>query len=199
MSAYHISPSPDKATNEQNFATWENGFSESELSQIKQIGDGIATDIALVNTDNENIQDLRKSRIGWLGLNDKTSFLYDKLGYIARMINGQFFDFDLYGFVEDFQYTVYNGNNNDHYDWHMDKGNTNHSPRKLSLVLQLSDPSEYEGGDLQLWTGGNEPITCEKKKGLLYAFPSFILHRVTPVTRGTRKSLVVWLAGNKFK
>jgi PKHD-type hydroxylase len=198
MSAYHLSPSPDLSTNEQNFATWENGFSDSELATIKQLGDKVATNIASVNTDNDVIKDLRQSQIGWLGLNDETQFIYDKIGFIVRSMNGQFWDFDIYGFVEDLQYTVYNGTN-DHYDWHMDKGNTNGSPRKLSVTLLLSDPSEYEGGDLQFWIGGDTPITVERKKGLIHMFPSYILHRVTPVTRGTRKSLVVWIAGKKFK
>lgn len=198
MSAYHLSPSPDRATNEQNFATWDNGFSDAEISQIRQIGDAVATNTASVNPSNDIVQDIRQSQVGWITLTNETQFIYDKLGFITRSMNGQFWDFDLYGFVEDFQYTVYNGGN-DHYDWHMDKGNTNTAPRKLSLILQLSDPSEYEGGDLQFWISGKDPITTEKNKGLVYAFPSYILHRVTPVTRGTRKSLVVWIAGNKFK
>lgn len=196
--SYHLSPSPDRATNEQNFATWDNGFSESEISQIKQLGDAVAQNVASVNTTNDIVQNIRQSQVGWLPNTNQTQFLYDRMGFIARSMNGQFWDFDLYGFVEDFQYTIYNSNN-DHYDWHMDKGNTNSSPRKLSIVVQLSDPSEYEGGDLQFWVGGDAPITAEKKKGLAYVFPSYILHRVTPVTRGTRKSLVVWVAGNKFK
>lgn len=198
MSAYHLSPSPDLSSKEQNYATWNDAFSESEVSNIKQIGDGLASDVAGVE-NNELIEDLRKSKVGWIALNNNTNFIYDKLAYVSRQLNGQFFDFDLYGFVEDFQYTVYNGSGNDHYTWHMDKGNLNSSPRKLSLVMQLSDPSEYEGGDLELWLGGDAPITIEKKKGMIVAFPSFILHRVTPVTRGTRKSLVVWVTGNKFR
>lgn len=198
MSAYHISPSPDRATNEQNFATWENEFSDSEIADIRKIGDALVLQTAGINTANEVVTQLRKSQTGWLALNAETTPLYDRLAFIVRMMNGQFFDFDLYGFVEDFQYTVYR-EGGDHYDWHMDKGNISSAPRKLSMILQLSDPSEYEGGDLQFWIGGDAPVTAEKKKGLIYAFPSYILHRVTPVTSGTRKSLVVWTAGNKFK
>ena len=113
-------------------------------------------------------------------------------------MNGQFFDLDLYGFVEDLQYTTYNSVEEGHYDWHMDKGNLNSSPRKLSMVLQLSDPTEYEGGDLEFMMS-KDPIKATKQKGIIYTFPSYILHRVTPVTAGTRKTLVVWLAGPKFK
>jgi PKHD-type hydroxylase len=80
----------------------------------------------------------------------------------------------------------------------MDNVPNDNVPRKLSMVLQLSHPSEYEGGDLELMTG-NVPHICKKEKGLLYAFPSYILHRVTPITNGTRRTLVVWTSGPRFK
>jgi PKHD-type hydroxylase len=66
------------------------------------------------------------------------------------------------------------------------------------MVLQLSDPSEYDGGDLELFIAPN-PTVATRKKGLIYIFPSWVLHRVTPVTRGIRKSLVIWITGPKFK
>ena len=72
------------------------------------------------------------------------------------------------------------------------------APRKRSLVLQLSDPSDYEGGDLEFFVSA-EPTPVERKKGLIVAFPSFVLHHVTPVTSGTRRTLVVWLSGPKFR
>jgi PKHD-type hydroxylase len=70
--------------------------------------------------------------------------------------------------------------------------------RKLSLVLQLTDPSEYEGGNLQVLIG-SEPLNVEKRRGLICAFPSFTIHQVTEVTKGSRQSLVVWLSGPPFK
>jgi PKHD-type hydroxylase len=68
----------------------------------------------------------------------------------------------------------------------------------LSLVLQLSDPAQYEGGNLQVMTG-SEPQTVRKQRGLVAAFPSYVLHQVTPVTQGTRQSLVAWVSGPQFK
>jgi PKHD-type hydroxylase len=62
----------------------------------------------------------------------------------------------------------------------------------------LSDPSEYDGGDLEIWTG-TEPKVLDKTKGIVHAFPSFVMHRVTPVTRGVRRTLVIWIAGPKFR
>jgi PKHD-type hydroxylase len=192
-----FSPCPDLSTGERNFATWENEFSDAEIASIRKLGDELAKDDANVD-DGAVIEKIRKSKTGWLPQTNETSWLYDKLAYVGRQLNGQFWDFDLYGFVEDFQYTVYLSGG-DHYTWHMDKGNLSAAPRKLTLVIQLSDPEEYTGGDLELMISGTAIVTAEKKKGIIYAFPSWLMHRVTPVTGGTRKSLVVWIAGPKFK
>ena len=64
--------------------------------------------------------------------------------------------------------------------------------------MQLSDPGSYEGGALQLFSSG-KPATLEKKRGLIYAFPSWAVHQVKPVTKGTRQSLVTWITGPEFK
>ena len=97
----------------------------------------------------------------------------------------------------------YIGNQN-YYDWHVDIGPTFASYRKLSMVIQLSNPEEYEGGDLQIF----DPIVSDenfpyksvpKKKGSIIVFPSFLPHRVTPVTGGIRKSLVWWVGGDHLR
>jgi PKHD-type hydroxylase len=199
MSLYQFVPSPDLSTRETNFMTWENGFSDSQIARIIEIGEKQPMQPATVSSDNsfDVVDQIRKSEVSWIANTEESTWIYDSMAYICRMLNGQFFGFDLYGFIEDFQYTVYRPGG-DHYTWHIDKGMINNSPRKLSMVLQLSDPSEYDGGDLEFYVQ-SEPIKAEKKKGIVYVFPSWILHRVTPVTRGTRRSLVMWVAGPKFK
>lgn len=196
MSVYQFAPSPDKSTNECLHAWWNDGFTPREIKDIISIGDDYAQDDGTIDTGRTD-EVIRKSKVAWINNNTRTNWLYDRMAFIARQLNGQFFDFDLYGFIEDFQYTVY-GEGGDHYTWHMDKGKNTTSPRKLSLVLQLSDPSEYEGGDLEIFTGTQTTI-LEKKRGIIHAFPSFVMHRVTPITRGVRKTLVVWVSGPKFK
>lgn len=196
MSVYSLAPSPALATGEIPFATWENGFTAEQLERIREIGDALPLSPASLGGDVLD-DSIRRSETGWMDLNADTGFIYDTLAFIARQLNGQFFDFDLFGMVEHLQYTVYRDNGG-HYDWHLDRGVSSPAPRKLSMVLQLSDPDEYEGGDLQVYTSA-EPTTVVKQKGLVAAFPSFVLHRVTPVTKGTRRSLVVWLAGPKFR
>jgi len=197
MSMYQLTPSPSIAIPVIPFATWTGGFTNDEINKIISIGDRLALNNAVL--DGNQIQtSIRDSKTGWISLTPETEFLYEKLGFIARQLNGQFFDFDIWGFSEDLQYTIYDSSNA-HYTWHVDHGvNVGPSPRKLSLVLQLSEPHEYEGGDLEILTSP-DPVKIDKQKGLIAAFPSYVLHRVTPVTRGIRKTIVVWLTGPRFK
>jgi PKHD-type hydroxylase len=77
--------------------------------------------------------------------------------------------------------------------------NNNRPPnRKLSFVLQLSDPNEYEGGELQFYFGG-DPLVAKKQKGIITFFPSNSLHECTPVTFGERYVIVGWVHGPPFK
>ena len=141
--------------------------------------------------------DLRLSKTAWIPQAEDTHWLYDRLAFIARKLNSQNYGFNLYGFCEDFQFTVYEDNGG-HYTWHQDNGSGNDTPRKLSLVVQLSDPKDYEGGDLQVFTSA-EPVNIPKQIGLVVAFPGYTMHRVTPVTKGIRRTLVVWITGPAFK
>jgi len=194
---YHLLPPPSIAIPVIPFATWTGGFTDEEINKIIDIGDRLALNNAVIG-DGQIQTTIRDSKTGWISLTPETTFLYEKLGYIARQLNGQFFDFDVWGFSEDLQYTIYDSSNA-HYTWHVDHGlDVCNSPRKLSLVLQLSDPSEYQGGDLEIFAN-SDPVKIDKQKGLVAAFPSYVLHRVTPVTRGIRKTIVVWLTGPRFK
>jgi PKHD-type hydroxylase len=83
------------------------------------------------------------------------------------------------------------------YDWHVDVGGGVLSTRKISIVIQLDHPTDYEGGDLILKRGaGDEPVF--KQKGSVVMFPSYMLHRVTPVTGGLRRTAVLWATGPHF-
>ena len=106
-------------------------------------------------------------------------------------------NFDLSGFGDEIQYTEYFGENNGHYSWHGDIG-PNVPHRKLSIVVQLSDPEDYEGGELEL-SAGSYLVDGPKTKGTVIVFPSFVLHRVLPLTSGERRSLVSWVSGPRLK
>lgn len=193
---YTIAPSPDLAYKTTMHAWWNDAFTDGELDSICDMGERVSPIQAVVGNEDKTVLDktMRDSSISWI---KSEGWLAERLQSVVRMLNGEFFGLDLWGFGEDFQYTVYK-NTKQHYTWHMDQGYNKHIPRKLSLVLMLSDPSEYKGGDLQIFTG-NEPITLSKNRGIIHAFPSYIMHRVTPVTSGTRRTLVVWVSGPRFK
>jgi PKHD-type hydroxylase len=201
MSSYQFFPLPPSKEEHETFVLWNNGFSEEELTSIEKYCDEnlITSQATFFGQETlENHDNIRKSKTGWIRNNDETGWFYDKMAFIARNLNGQFYRFDLYGFIEDFQYTIYDGTEEGHYNWHIDSGHNTPNTRKLSLVLQLTDPSEYEGGELQFMTS-SEAMTSKKERGCIAAFPSFRLHRVTPVTKGVRKTIVVWVAGPPFK
>ena len=107
---------------------------------------------------------------------------------------------------EQCQFTKYDGSKKQHYDWHTDSGvrpNSNGKIRKLSMTVALVDGSEYEGGDFEVNFNTPEKedihvIKAARIKGSVTIFPSFVWHRVKPVTSGTRYSLVNWHQGHPF-
>jgi PKHD-type hydroxylase len=179
------------------WAWWEGIFSEQELSWLQdkakhaeqnaQVGGGGG---GAVNTD------IRRSQISWLNNNPDNKWVFEKLANVVSKINAQHFRFDVTGFGEPLQLTNYNQSENGMYGWHQDYGGG--VSRKLSMVVQLTDPSEYEGGNLQMMTSG-QPENVRKQRGLIAIFPSYVLHQVTPVTQGSRQSLVAWVSGPAFK
>lgn len=194
MSVYNFAPMPQKGIGTTSFVTWENGFTHEELTDIVAAGESKGFGRGLAGG---KVSNYRKSNVSWLSYNDIPT-VYDKMAYIARNLNAQYYRFDLTGFHENMQFTVYHGDEEGHYDWHVDQMADGQVPRKFSMVLQLSDPYEYEGGDLEVMTS-NAAAPVPKQKGLVAAFPSYILHRVTPVTSGIRKTLVVWCCGPPFR
>jgi len=180
------------------FAWWEGAFSEEELNWLQQKAKA-ADQNAVVGLGggmggvNPNV---RRSQISWLDNNPNTKWVFEKLAHVASQLNADHFRFELTGFGEKLQLTNYDQSENGMYGWHQDYGGG--ISRKLSLVVQLTDPSEYEGGNLQVMTTGN-PVNVRKQRGLIAAFPSYVLHQVTPVTQGSRQSLVAWVSGPAFK
>jgi PKHD-type hydroxylase len=138
----------------------------------------------------------RNNSIIWINETDPNiRFVMERLTDIVNELNSKYFKFNLYGFCEPLQFTEYNAPS-EYYKKHIDKM-YNGAIRKLSIVVQLTDPAEYEGGEL-LIDLGTELLT-RKTQGSVIVFPSYVLHEVKPVTKGTRHSLVAWLAGDPFK
>ena len=187
----------------------QNVFSNEEITQIETNLSSINFQPSVIGQHDEqgNMKDisdteLRSSSIKWIPKTQSWEWLYKKLHDCIIRANAENWNFTITSIDTDIQYSEYNASQNGHYSWHTDIDAGEFSLRKLSLTVQLSDPSEYEGGNLEFFTGGNyktmkKPV--EKEKGLVTIFPSYMLHRVTPVTKGIRKSLVLWVGGCQFK
>ncbi len=176
-----------------------NVFSDEEINKIKKIGDNLTTNQATTFGGNAN-DSVRSGSVAWLPRrDDDNSWIYARLLQSAEIANNELWSFDIVGLWEDCQYTTYLGSEKgDHYGYHLDIDGEAGSHRKISVVVQLTDPSEYEGGDLEILTRGT-PFFADKSKGSCLLFPSFCLHKVHPVTKGKRNSLVLWVSGTPFK
>ena len=139
---------------------------------------------------------IRDSNVSWIGLNEDTKWLYDRLVYNILKLNKEFFNFDIYGLMEGIQFTNYKAPKGK-YTKHTDMG-FGGIVRKLSVSIQLTDPKKYEGGELILHLD-DKPKILSKEQGMLYIFPSWTLHEVKPVIKGERNSLVAWVNGHGFK
>lgn len=178
------------------FTTWDGAFTPAELDAIIAYGDALGQGEATILDSAAEETSFRSTRISWIEESQDTLWLFRKLVGAASTINQQAYGFELAA-LESLQYTVYLADERGHYDWHVDHGNTPRR-RKLSLVLQLSAPTDYEGCDLQIFAS-NRIDTAPRTRGTLIAFPSYTLHRVTPITAGIRKSLMMWCSGPRFR
>jgi len=203
MSKYKFGPAYSYGLNKDPYVVWHSAFSPQECEQIIAEGERKQPKGATINVDFDNTApSIRRSKVSWLREED-VPWLYPRIEYIAQQLNGHHYDFDLWGLNEDLQYTVYTEADTGFYKWHQDQYTTiknnidQRLPRKLSLSIQLTDPTEYDGGDLKIHDGNI--ITAPREHGMAIAFPSWQLHCVTPVTRGIRRSLVVWITGPRFR
>jgi PKHD-type hydroxylase len=174
------------------YAFWNNAFSKEECQTIVNI----AKNKGLIKGKTRGESDVRDSKISWLYPTDNMEWVFRRVTDIILDLNERFFKFDLFGLNEGFQFTNYEAPSGK-YGKHVDRG-INMSIRKLSMSIQLTNPEEYEGGELKLYEGDEDSV-MDKTQGTLILFPSYVLHEVTPVTKGTRNSLVTWVTGPQFK
>jgi PKHD-type hydroxylase len=186
--------SPSLATNFKNHVEYVEYLSPPECQAVIELGRDAPEQDATITAGGVIHKGTRDSRIHWIECNNKTLWLWNKLASLANMANKNYFCFDLLGFRECAQFTCYDGEGA-HYDWHMDYGIGHMSQRKLSITIQLTDPSTYEGGDLELFYR-SLPVKATKGVGTAVVFPSYTMHRVTPIISGVRESLVIWVSGH---
>jgi len=177
---------------------WDNAFTAQELNWLQSKARNAEAEAQVGGAEESGgiNKMVRRSQVSWLQKTQDSAWVFEKLADVVASLNAQYYRFDLTGFGEALQLTNYNQAENGMYGWHQDYGGS--ISRKLSLVVQLADPSEYEGGNLQVMTSG-QPQTVRKQRGLIAVFPSYVLHQVTPVTQGSRQSLVAWVSGPAFR
>tara|TARA_X000001388_G_scaffold72147_1_gene62493 strand:- start:1538 stop:2119 length:582 start_codon:yes stop_codon:yes gene_type:complete len=170
-------------------------FTPEQCNDIIRMGRQEPRQIGQVQDRKSKVSDLsskRTSHISWIPFN-KMIPMYKVLEKIMLSTNVNHFGFDGVKITELAQYTEYPEGG--FYGWHLDSDvNFLHEPpvRKISMTCLLSPPTEFEGGDLEIL---NEKDIIKLKQGQAVFFASFLKHRVTPVKKGNRKSLVMWFGG----
>jgi PKHD-type hydroxylase len=179
------------------WAYWDNLFSKVECEKIIEIGNSRLATPAVVGSSNVEVnKDIRDSKVAWLFPADDLVWAFQRISAAVDSLNKRYFNFDVFGMVEGLQFTKYDAPSGC-YGAHVDRG-LGIPPRKLSVSIQLNDSADFEGGDLVLHDSAT-PTKPEMHQGKLVVFPSYVLHEVKPVTKGTRYSLVCWVTGKPFK
>jgi len=180
----------------ETFAWWQGAFTEQELDKLQNIAKKaeMKGEIGRGEVNNH----IRETDLYWVGPEEKYLWVYQKLGRVVAEVNTKYFGFDIDGFNEPLQFCNYKAKKKGHYTYHVDRGPYRNGVRKLTVVVQLSDPDTYKGGELLLKTA-DEDTVASNERGMITMFPSWTLHKVTPVTKGSRQSLVAWITGPPFK
>ncbi len=180
-----------------NILAFPDAFTPAECDRITTATrEAKSADAKLVRGDSD--YGLRRADLVWTDDLPELGWVMDRLIDLVREANRSF-GFDLDAMSESPQVARYGAERQGHFGWHADIGaGAVAARRKLTLVAQLSDPGDYEGGALELQPGTSK-VTAAPEKGSATAFPSFVLHRVTPVTAGERHSLAIWAHGPAFR
>lgn len=172
--------------------TADGGFSPSELERLL----ALCAALPLTPGATHDGGRTRTSDIAFLDKADAHAWVFERLDALVTVANQHFqLALDTY----EVQYAEYPAARAGHYDWHIDLPLAEMTPteRKLSMTLFLN--TDFAGGEFQVNFGNpNEPYTPPLAAGRALFFPSFLQHRVLPVTRGVRKSLVLWVTGPRF-
>ena len=176
-------------------------FTKEECKKIISLSDNMYSSKATVGTDGIGRLDssIRSVNRFEIALEDSSnSWIFDKVANAVAEANAKYFKFDLLGMIHGIELLQYKAEENGHYDWHVDIGPQAASTRKISVSIPLTSREDYSGGELELNNGAL--IKCIDEQGSITMFPSYVLHRVSPVTQGERWVMVIWIHGSgRFK
>ncbi len=198
--SYNFEYLPQPVEEVPSYLTWHGGLSIKECKAIVKLFEDNETEKAVIN-DNEYNPEIRDTGIYWIPQTDENHWIYEKVIKLGKMINEKFFHYDLVWEARNNPMSILRYQEGQHFDWHLDKFETGfHSDgiRKLTLATQINDPTEYEGGECEVW---HEPTPSEAPKeiSMTSIFDSRMLHRVKPVTKGVRYSLIYWFIGPSWR
>lgn len=173
-------------------------FTTGECDHIVAAIAKMPTDEALLVGRNRD-HNLRNAELVWMDDVGDLNWVMTRLIELVSHSNKHQFDFDVREFAESPQVARYDAAKGGHFAWHSDIGNGPAAgKRKLTLVLQLSNPDTYDGGDLEIRPSAHIQL-ANRAQGSVSVFPSFALHQITPIKRGVRRSLTVWAHGPPFR
>lgn len=180
-----------------NIETLPEAFSPADCDRILAASAAAeSAEARLVRGDTAH--NIRRAALVWIDDLPEMSWVTDRLIDVLRELN-RGVGFDLDALSESPQVARYTAARAGHFDWHSDIGDGPVAARrKLTVVVQLTDPAEYSGGALEL-RPSTQTVTAPVARGTATAFPSYVLHRVTPVTEGARSSLTIWAHGPAFR
>ena len=185
--------------NRDTWRVFPSALTEYELEAIQAHADQLNINRGEVFSDKDS--NLKKSQgrisdVGWLTSNNEVENIIWK--YVSEA--NKTFQVNVVKLME-IQYTLYHGHQKGHYDTHSDVNWVSANPldRKLSVTIQLSDGADYEGGKFDMIDGKDIPESISKGLGSVVIFPSYLRHRVQPVTIGRRKTIVAWVHGQRWR
>jgi PKHD-type hydroxylase len=196
--SWHLEP-----TTSQYFTFMNNVFTKEECEQIIAHGlSDTSLQTGLIGSEAQgkgtvNTQ-VRKGQLAFLDSgNSELQWIYRRLTDCVMSMNTQMYNYDL-TYIEVLQFSIYHPG--DFYDQHMDAIKpVCVNNRKLSFSLQLSDSDDYEGSDLEVYVNAIEFAKSPRTQGTVNFFPSYTVHRVTPLIKGTRYALVGWVCGPAWR
>jgi PKHD-type hydroxylase len=168
-------------------------FTDEQIAELRGL---VEYDSSGGTVEGQEASALRRSSVHWLDPK-QYRWVYDEAWRIARKANEQY-RFDIKPIQEMIQLSIYDESVQGFYTWHTDTSIYDMT-RKISISIPLSGPSEYVGGELQFMGAGGQSWTVLQPKGAAIVFPSFERHQVTPVTKGRRYSLVIWVDGPNWR
>ena len=172
-------------------------FTEEEMNNIIEMGYKNKLQYQL-NSEGKFVVDLFSQKTTYLLPSENTGYIYNRIRQFIVEINKNVWNFDLFDFYEPLKFNEYNASEKSSTAFHTDTGFDFTNFRKLTFIMQLSNETDYEGGEVIL-LNSSKPIIMPKTRGSIVIFPSYILHKVDPIKKGIRNSLVIFAHGPPLK